>query len=57
MGARVDKSGAGSRHSVNRVPLSTKEWRRLLEWCAENKVTMGEMAADAIRRYMKKEGI
>ena len=57
MGACVDRSGAGSRHSINRVPLSTKEYRRLLAWCAEKKVTMGEMAAEAIRRYMWEEKI
>lgn len=49
--------GAESRHTVNLVPMDDADYRRLRTWCYNHGMTMGEMAAMALRDFMRRRKI
>ena len=49
--------GAGSRHTVNLVPMPDGDWRRVRAWCAGHGIAIGELVAMLLRDWMKRRKI
>ena len=49
---RMRKHGASSLHTINYVPYSREGWAHIKDTAAKRGITVGELAAEALREYM-----